>query len=70
MLDEEDGSDEDMLAQNVQAKMSKGFSDSNKSWLKLMNADKLSSDDDDDDEDDDMPMVWRITPLVPLVGCR
>lgn len=33
------------------AKMSKGFTDSNQSWLKLMNADQLSSGSDEDNDE-------------------
>lgn len=46
------------LAAKAQAKASKGFSDSNKSWLKLMQG-KLSDDEGDDDEE--MMVCLRLT---------
>lgn len=46
------------LAAKAQAKASKGFSDSNKSWLKLMQG-KLSDDEGDDDEE--MMVCWLPT---------
>jgi hypothetical protein len=53
------------------AKMSKGFTDSNQSWLKLMNADQLSSGSDDDNDE---ALVWRHQLIInlgvlDLIGC-
>ena len=47
------------MAAKIQAKKGKGFSDNNQSWLKLMNAHKMSSGEEEEEDDDEEPMVCK-----------